>query len=60
MRTPRLGPEWVHASQLRTQVRAFCAERSLAYSQSSVFGSYAEALGHLHAAGAPLRPAATD
>jgi len=38
-------------------VQAFCAERGLAYSQSSVFGSYVEALRHLHAAGAPLRPA---
>jgi fatty acid desaturase len=41
-------------------VRAFCAERGLAYSESSVFGAYAEALRHLHAAGAPLRPAVTD
>jgi fatty acid desaturase len=50
-------PSLRHAQPL---VRAFCAERGLAYNESSVFGSYAEALRHLHAAGAPLRPAVTD
>jgi fatty acid desaturase len=54
-----LFPSMPRPSLRRAQplVRAFCAERGLAYSQSSVFGSYAEALRHLHAAGAPLRQA---
>jgi fatty acid desaturase len=57
-----LFPSMPRPSLRRAQplVRAFCAQRGLAYSESSVFGSYAEALRHLHAAGAPLRPAATD
>jgi fatty acid desaturase len=57
-----LFPSMPRPSLRRAQplVRAFCAERGLAYSQSSVFGAYAEALRHLHAAGAPLRPAVTD
>jgi fatty acid desaturase len=57
-----LFPSMPRPSLRRAQllVRAFCAERGLAYSESSVFGSYAEALRHLHAAGAPLRPAVTD
>jgi fatty acid desaturase len=52
-----LFPSMPRPSLRRAQplVRAFCAEQGLAYSQSSVFGSYAEALRHLHAAGAPLR-----
>jgi fatty acid desaturase len=41
-------------------VRAFCAERGVSYSESSVFGSYGEALRHLHKAGVPLRPAVAD
>ncbi len=41
-------------------VRAFCAERGVSYSESGVFGSYREALRHLHEAGAPLRPAVAD
>jgi len=41
-------------------VRAFCAERGVSYSESSVFGSYREALRHLHEAGVPLRPAVAD
>jgi len=41
-------------------VRAFCAERGVSYSESSVVGSYAEALRHLHQAGVPLRPAVAD
>ena len=57
-----LFPSMPQPSLRRAQplVRAFCAERDLAHSESSVFGSYAEALRHLHAAGAPLRPAVTD
>jgi fatty acid desaturase len=41
-------------------VRAFCTERGVSYSESSVFGSYGEALRHLHQAGVPLRPAMAD
>jgi fatty acid desaturase len=39
-------------------VRAFCAQHSLPHVEASLFGSYAEALRHLHGVGAPLRPAA--
>jgi fatty acid desaturase len=54
-----LFPSMPRPSLRRAQplVRAFCAERRLAYSESSVFGSFVEALRHLHAAGAPLRQA---
>jgi fatty acid desaturase len=38
-------------------LRAFCQQHGLAYVEASLFGSYAEALRHLHAVGAPLRPA---
>jgi fatty acid desaturase len=40
-------------------VRAFCAQHGLPYVEASLFGSYAEALRHLHSVGAPLRPAPT-
>jgi fatty acid desaturase len=50
-------PSLRHAQPL---VRAFCAERGLAYSESSVFGSYAQAVRHLHAVGAPLRSAVAE
>ena len=47
-----------HAQPL---VRAFCRQHDLPYTESTLFGSYTEALRHLHAVGAPLRPApATD
>ena len=39
-------------------VRQYCAERSILYTETSLFGSYAMALRHLHALGAPLRRAA--
>jgi fatty acid desaturase len=38
-------------------VRAFCARHDLPYTEATMFGSYAEALRHLHSVGAPLRPA---
>jgi fatty acid desaturase len=38
-------------------IRAFCQQHDLPYTEASVFGSYAEAVRHLHAVGAPLRPA---
>jgi fatty acid desaturase len=40
-------------------IRAFCEQHELAYVEASLFGSYAEAVRHLHAVGAPLRPAVT-
>jgi fatty acid desaturase len=36
-------------------VRAFCAQHGLPYVEASLFGSYAEAVRHLHAVGTPLR-----
>ena len=39
-------------------IRAFCQDHGLPYVEASLFGSYAEAVRHLHAVGAPLRPAA--
>jgi fatty acid desaturase len=47
-------PNLRHAQPL---VRAFCREHGLDYTEASLFGSYAEAIRHLHAVGAPLRPA---
>jgi fatty acid desaturase len=43
-------------------VRAFCHQHGLAYAETSLVDSYAQALRHLHTVGAPLRPtpAATD
>jgi fatty acid desaturase len=38
-------------------VRAFLSQHDLPYTETSMFGSYAEALRHLHSVGAPLRPA---
>ena len=42
--------------QAQPLVRAFCQEHDLSYSEASMFGSYAEAVRHLHTIGAPLRP----
>jgi fatty acid desaturase len=39
-------------------VRAFCQEHGLPYTEASLFGSYAQAIRHLHRIGAPLRPTA--
>jgi fatty acid desaturase len=41
-------------------VRAFCQQHGLAYTEASLFGSYAEAVRHLHTVGAPLRPAVAE
>jgi fatty acid desaturase len=38
-------------------VRAFCRQHGLPYVEATMFGSYAEAVRHLHSVGAPLRPA---
>jgi fatty acid desaturase len=37
-------------------VRAFCHHHGLPYSEASLFGSYAQAIRHLHTVSAPLRP----
>jgi fatty acid desaturase len=49
-------PNLRHAQPL---VRAFCAHHGLPYVEASLFGSYADAVRHLHAVGARLRPAVT-
>jgi fatty acid desaturase len=36
-------------------IRAFCQQHELAYAEASLFGSYAQAIRHLHRVGAPLR-----
>ena len=41
--------------QAQPLVRAFCHQQDLPYTETSLFGSYAQALRHLHAVGAPLR-----
>jgi fatty acid desaturase len=44
----------------RPLIRAFCLQHGLTYHESTMLGSYAQALRHLHAVGAPLRTAPTD
>jgi fatty acid desaturase len=41
-------------------IRAFCQQHGLDYTEASLFGSYAEAVRHLHAVGAPLRLAVAE
>ena len=41
-------------------VRDFCAEHGIHYTETSLIGSYAAALRHLHDLGAPLRAQATQ
>src|SRR5918993_4784789 len=41
-------------------IRAFCQQHGLNYTEASLVGSYAEAVRHLHAAGAPLRLAVAE
>jgi fatty acid desaturase len=41
-------------------VRAFCHQHGLPYTEASLFGSYAEAIRHLHTVGAPLRAAVAE
>jgi fatty acid desaturase len=38
-------------------IRAFCTRHNIPYTEATMFGSYAEAIRHLHSVGAPLRPA---
>ena len=47
-------PNLRHAQPL---VREFCRQHDLPYTEATLVGSYTEALRHLHAVGAPLRPA---
>jgi fatty acid desaturase len=47
-------PNLRHAQPL---VREFCRQHGLPYTEATLVGSYSEALRHLHAVGAPLRPA---
>ncbi|SFP87491.1 Fatty acid desaturase [Amycolatopsis arida] len=46
-----------HLRRARPIVRGYCAELSLRYHETGLLRSWAEALGHLHRAGAPLRAA---
>ena len=41
-------------------IRTFCQDHGLPYTEASLFGSYAQAIRHLHAASAPLRPAVAE
>jgi fatty acid desaturase len=50
-------PNLRHAQPL---VRAFCTQHNIPYTEATMFGSYAEALRHLHTVGAPLRPAVVE
>jgi fatty acid desaturase len=52
-----LFPSMPRPSLRRSQpiIREFCAERRLSYSETGIVRSYAEALRHLHQAGADLR-----
>jgi fatty acid desaturase len=43
----------------RLLVRAHCADQAIGYTETSLAGSYAIVLRHLHALGAPLRAAGT-
>ena len=54
-----LFPSMPRASLRRAQpiVRAYCKALALPYCEASLIGSYAAALGHLHAMGAPVRTA---
>ena len=57
-----LFPNMARPNLRRAQplVRAFCAQHDLGYVEASLVGSYAQAVRHLHAVGAPLRPAVAD
>ena len=54
-----LFPSMPRPSLRRAQklVRAHCGQHGLTYHETTIFGSYAQVLRHLHAVGAPLRPA---
>jgi fatty acid desaturase len=44
----------------QARIRAFCQERGVAYAETSLWRSYAEALRHLNEVGRPLREATAD
>ncbi len=52
-----LFPNMPRANLRRAQpiVRAYCRDLQISYTETSLFGSYAAALRHLHALGEPLR-----
>jgi fatty acid desaturase len=52
-----LFPNMPRANLRKAQalVREYCATHAIAYTETSLFGSYAIVLKHLHALGAPLR-----
>lgn len=54
-----LFPNMPRACLRRAQpvVRAFCIQRDITYTETSLIGSYRAALGHLNELGRPLRPA---
>jgi fatty acid desaturase len=41
-------------------IRGFCQEHDIDYSEATIFGSYAQAVRHLHAVGEPLRSAVAE
>ncbi|WP_414169327.1 fatty acid desaturase family protein [Streptoverticillium reticulum] len=47
-----------HLRRAQPLVRAYCAELGIAYHETGFIASYAEALRHLHRAGAPIRAGA--
>ena len=55
-----LFPSMPRPSLRRSQalIEAFCQQQGVPYCQSSLVGSYAQALRHLNAVGRPARPAA--
>ena len=44
-----------HLRRAQHLVRRFCAEQCIAYTETTLFGSYAIALRYLHSLGEPLR-----
>jgi hypothetical protein len=44
-----------HLRRAQRLVRGFCAEQRIAYTETTLFGSYAIALRYLHSLGEPLR-----
>jgi fatty acid desaturase len=55
-----LFPNMPRPSLRRAQgiIRAYCGQHGLTYHETGIIGSYGQVLRHLHAVGAPLRPAA--
>ena len=48
---------WSEDTQL---IREFCQQHGLTFTEASLVGSYAEAVRHLHAVGAPRRLAVAE